>query len=272
VVGLLSLALAAPAARGPERLLEVFAGSASKPALEKASLEFERKTGTRVIVHFGGSGTVLSQMKLARRGDVFVPGSADFMELAKRDGLVRQETEVRLAYLLPAVNVPRGNPENIRTLEDLARPGLRVGIARPDTVCVGLYAIEALEAQGLAERVRPNLVGYAESCTKTAQMLALGLVDAVLGWDVFEHWNPETIETVPLTAAQIPRIGYIPAAVSIFTDEPGAAQAFVDFLASAEGRRIFETAGYTTDLDEAVRRAGSEVSVGGEYILPERWR
>ena len=108
--------------------------------------------------------------------------------------------------------------------------GLRVGIARPDTVCVGLYAVEALENQGLWERIRPNLVGYAESCSKTAQMLSLGLVDAVLGWDVFERWDPERIESVPLPPGSIPRVGYIPAAVSAFTEKPKAAAAFVAFL------------------------------------------
>jgi len=263
------LTLVAPAGASE---IEVFAGSASKPAAEEAARRFEQRTGTAVRIHFGGSGTVLTQMELARRGDVYFPGSSDFMEKAKRKGLVDPSTEVRVVYLLPAINVARGNPKGIRSLADLARPGIRVGIARPDAVCVGLYAVEVMERQGLADRIRPHIVNYAESCTKTAQMLALGLVDAVLGWDVFDDWNPERIETILYPPDEVPRIGYVPAAVSVFTRNRDAAPAFLEFLTGPEGREIFRRHGYLTSLDEARRFARPDTPVGGEFPLPARWR
>jgi molybdate transport system substrate-binding protein len=268
------LAVGAPAQAGPwsGRALEVFAGSASKPALEEAARRFEGETGARVFLHLGGSGTVLSQMELLRRGDVYFPGSSDFMELAKRRGLVDVATEVRVVYLLPAINVPRGNPKNIRGLEDLARPGLRVGIARPDTVCVGLYAVEALEARGLSDAVRPNVVNQAESCERTAQMISLGLVDAVIGWDVFEEWDPERVETVYYPPDQVTRIGYLPAAVSAFPREPEIARAFVAYLVSPQGQDVFRAHGYRTDLTEVRKRARPDTPVGGEWPLPASWR
>lgn len=273
----LGLMLLAPsvgvgAATWSGREVEVFAGSASKPALDEAARRFERNTGARVLLHLGGSGAMLSQMELLRRGDVYFPGSSDFMELAKRKGLVDAKTEVRVVYLLPAINVQRGNPKNIRALEDLARPGLRLGIARPDTVCVGLYGVEALEARGLSSAVRRNVVNQAESCEKTAQMISLGLVDAVLGWEVFDKWDPEHIETVYYPPDQVPRIGYIPAAVSAFPREREIAKAFVSFLASPEGRAIFRAKGYMTDLDAARKKARPDTPVGGEWQLPTSWR
>jgi molybdate transport system substrate-binding protein len=194
------------------------------------------------------------------------------MELAKRKGLVDAKTEVRVVYLLPAINVKRGNPKRLRGLEDLARPGLRIGIARPDTVCVGLYGVEALEARGLSAAVRRNIVNHAESCEKTAQMMSLGLVDAVLGWDVFEKWDPEHIETVYYPPDQVPRIGYIPAALSAFPREAEVARAFLRYLVSAEGQGIFREKGYVTDLAEARKRARPTTPVGGEWSLPASWR
>jgi len=272
----LLLALGLAGVPGPgsasQRELAVFAGSASKPATEEVAARFEEATGARVLLHFGGSGGVLSQMELARRGDVYFPGSSDFLELAKRRGLVDPATEVRVVYLLPAINVARGNPKGIRGLDDLARPGIRVGIARPETVCVGLYGVEALEREGLAGRVRPNVVNYAESCEKTAQMLALGLVDAVLGWDVFDDWDPERIETVPYPPDRVTRIGYIPAAVSAFAREPELARRFLAFLLEPAAQEVFRRRGYLTTLEEARRWARPDTPVGGEYVLPESWR
>ncbi len=267
-----ALAVQPATARAAPRSLEVFAGSASRPAVQELAEAFEMRSGTRVHVHFGGSGAVLSQMQLARRGDVYLPGSSDFMEIAKRRELVDPLTEVRLFYLLPAIAVARGNPEGIRSLEDLARPGLRVGIARPETVCVGLYGVEALERSGLAERVRPNIVNWAESCEKTAQMIALGLVDAVLGWDVFDDWDPARIETVPYPPERVPRIGYAPAAVSAFSREPGLARQFLAFLSGPEGREAFRRHGYLASIEEARALARPDTPVGGEFPLPEGWR
>ena len=267
-----ALAVQPAAARAAPRSLEVFAGSASKPAVQDLAAAFEERTRARVHVHFGGSGALLSQMQLARRGDVYLPGSSDFMELAKRRELVDPVTEVRLFYLVPAIAVARGNPEGIRSLEDLARPGLRVGIARPETVCVGLYGVEALERSGLAERVRPNIVNWAESCEKTAQMLSLGLVDAVLGWDVFDDWDPVRIETVPYPPERVPRIGYAPAAVSVFAREPDLARQFLALLSGPEGKEAFRRHGYLASLEEARALARPDTPVGGEFPLPAGWR
>ncbi len=273
VACLLPLALCARGAvsGAAERTLEIFAGSASKPATQELARIFEKRVGVPVHLHFGGSGAVLSQMELARRGDVYFPGSSDFMERAKRRGLVDPSTEVRVVYLLPAINVARGNPKGIHSLADLARPGIRVGMARPETVCVGLYGVEALERQGLADGVRPNVVNYAESCAGTAQMLSLGLVDAILGWDVFDDWDPDRIETVPLPREQVTRIGYIPAAISTFARETALAGKFLAFLAGEEGREVFRRHGYLVDLAEARRHADSRTPVGGEYSLPPNW-
>lgn len=251
--------------------LELFVGSATKPAIEEAAALYEKQHAVRVLLHFGGSGKMLSEMKLAQRGDLYFPGSSDFMDLAKREGLVLPETERRVAYLVPAINVPAGNPKNIRTLEDLARPGVRLGIARPDTVCVGLYAAEVLEKSGLKDKIRPNIVTHAESCEKTAQLAALGSVDAVLGWRVFHYWQPDKIETVLLSPEQIPRIGYIPIAVAVFSKDRVRAQSFIDFLVGEEGQAVFRKWHYLTSLDEARAFTRPDTSAGGEWKLPEGW-
>jgi len=264
------LAVAAGCRRA-ETALEVFVGSATKPAVEEATALFEKKHGVKVYLHFGGSGKVLSEMKLARRGDVYLPGSSDFMELAKKEGLVVPESERRVVYLVPAINVPRGNPKNIRSLEDLARPGVRVGIARPDSVCVGLYAAEVLERSGLAARIKPNIVTHAESCEKTAQLVAVGAVDAVLGWEVFEHWDPSKLATVLLPPERVPRIGYVPAAVSGFSTRRALAEKFIGFLTDEEGRRVFKKWGYLTTTEEARRLTRPDAPVGGEWKLPAGW-
>ena len=255
--------------------LLIFAGAASKPPTGEVAKLFEQKFGVSVHIIFGGSGFILSQMKLARKGDVYFPGSSDFMEKAKGDGLVLPESERVITYLVPAINVQKGNPRQIRALPDLLKSGLRLGIGDPESVCVGAYAVEVMEKNFSfreRERFRKNLVTTVESCERTANIISLKVVDAVIGWEVFGHWDPERIETIFLKPEQVPRIGYIPAAVSRFALKPDLADRFVRFLISPEAKNIFKRHGYMMEEQEARRYALSGTPVGGEYSLPEAWR
>jgi molybdate transport system substrate-binding protein len=235
---------------------------------------FEEKTGIKVEVNYGGSGKVLSQMKLTKEGDLYFPGSSDYMEKAKKDGDVIASTEAKVSYLVPAINVQRGNPMHVESLKDLCKPGIKVAIANPETVCVGLYAVEILEKNLTpAEKTafKANLLNFTDSCEKTATAIALKQVDAVLGWSVFEKWDPETIQTIPLPASQVPRVGYIPIAVSTYSKKQALAQQFIDFLVSPEGQAIVAKYGYFTTPEQAFAYVGEEKPVGGEYTLPSDW-
>jgi len=254
--------------------LFVFAGAASKPPTEEAAKAFEKKTGTKVYLTFGGSGFVLSQMTLAKKGDIYFPGSSDYMELAKRKGLVLPETEKSVVYLVPAINVQKGNPKMIKSLKDLTQPGLRVAIANPEGVCVGLYAVEIIERNLKPDEkaaLRKNLVNYTESCEKTATAISLKAADAVIGWRVFQYWDPQRIQTIPLKKEEIPRIGYIPIAISKFTTNRGLAQSFIDFILSDEGQAIFKKYHYFMTPEEAFAWIGEKKPVGGEYAVPVEW-
>lgn len=254
--------------------LLVFAGAASKPPTEETAKAFEAKTGVKVDVIFGGSGYVLSQMLLGKKGDLYFPGSSDYMEVAKKKNVVFPETEKNIVYLVPAVNVQKGNPKNIKTIKDLTRPGLKVAIANPEGVCVGAYAVELVEAlftKQEKEAFRKNLINYTESCEKTATAISLKAADAVIGWRVFHYWDPARIETIPLDKSQVIRIGYIPVAVSKFTANRPLAQQFIDFLLSEDGKKIFRKYNYFMSADEAAAWIGEKKPVGGEYVVPQEW-
>jgi molybdate transport system substrate-binding protein len=254
--------------------LFVFAGAASKPPTEEAARAFEKKTGIKVNITFGGSGFVLSQMTLAKKGDIYFPGSSDFMEVSKRKGVVFAESEKHVVYLVSAINVQKGNPKGIKSLKDLTKPGLRVAIASPDAVCVGLYAVEIIEKNLKPDEkaaFRKNIVNYTESCEKTATVICLKAADAVIGWRVFQYWDPERIETIPLRKEEIIRIGYIPIAISKFSSDRPLAQRFIDFILSDEGGTIFRKYHYFMSPDEAFKWIGEQKPVGGEYKVPAEW-
>jgi molybdate transport system substrate-binding protein len=255
--------------------LLLFAGAASKPATEEVLNDFRIKTTAAIDAVFGGSGFILSQMELSRKGDLYFPGSSDFMEVAKKKNLVYPESEKIVVYLVPAINVQKGNPKRIRSLKDLTKKGIRLAIANPEMVCVGTYAVEIIEKNLNArekESLRRNLATYTESCEKTANVISLKAVDAVIGWRVFQYWDPERIETIYLNPGEVPRIGYIPIAISRFTQNRALSQELIDFILSPQGKSAFRKYNYLMDLQATRRLTKPDTPVGGEYVLPKEWR
>ncbi|MEM4468700.1 MAG: molybdate ABC transporter substrate-binding protein [Candidatus Nezhaarchaeales archaeon] len=231
----------------------VFAGAAAAPVYREAASIFESKYGIKVEINLGGSGSLLSSMEITRKGDIYIPGSPEYLALANEKNVVNltEHPAKILAYLVPAIIVQKGNPKNITSIEDLAKPGIRVGIGDPKSVCVGLYAKEILERSGLWEAVSRNIVVYAASCEATAQLIYIGAVDAVIGWHVFYHWNPERADIVWIEPSIIPKIGYIAGAVTTYSKNKALAEKFLDFLASQDMRDVWAKYGYFSTLEEA---------------------
>lgn len=237
---------ARPTTAEPVRLV-AFVGSASKPPAVEAKQRFERADpGITVDMTFGGSGTLLQQMTLEKTGDIYMPGSDDYMDKAEAKEAVILGTRAIVAYLVPMICVQTGNPKGITGLADLARPGLTVGLAEAGAVCLGDVSAEILENAGLLAAVRKNVITHAKSCEQTQQLVQLGEVDAVIGWDAFQQWAPDRIDVVPIPL-EYARPRTIPVAVSVYSTQRGAAQRFIDFLTSAEGKAIFSKHGYSVE-------------------------
>lgn len=235
-----------------EVTLTLFAGAAAEKAWEEVIKKFEEKTGIKVIAYYGGSGKVLSALKITKSGDLFAPGSPDYMAKAIEEGIVDPETVKIVAYMVPAIIVPKGNPKNITSLEDLARPGVRIGIGDPKTVCVGEYAVDVLKYNDLYDKVKNNIVVYAESCSKTAMLPVTSAVDAIIGWHVFHYWYPNRTEIIWLKPHQIPKISYIPIGITRYCKNIEAAKKFIEFVVNSEyAKEVFRKYHYFATIDEA---------------------
>ncbi|MEW5767446.1 MAG: molybdate ABC transporter substrate-binding protein [bacterium] len=229
---------------GQQNSLHVFAGAAGKPAIEEAVRLFEEDYQVKVDVTYGGSGEVLSQILLSQRGDVYIPGSDDYMDKAENKGVVDGRTRRIICDLKPSIVIRKANPKGINELEDLTQPGLKIAIGTPGAVCLGDIALEVFRQAGIEEKVAPNIVTYAHNCQHLLTLLKLKQVDAIIGWDFYEHLAPQEVEGVELPQ-EIAQSRNIPAAVISFSKQKKLADKFVRFITGAKGKEIFEKYGYT---------------------------
>jgi len=234
----------------PAESVSVFAAAGAEPAIDEAAAKFQEQYGAKVEVSYGGGGEVLARMVLAGTGDVYIAPEQEFMERAVEQGAVNPETIETVAYMIPVVAVQKGNPKHIAALSDLARPGIRVAVSRPETTLVGKYALEIFQKAGLAEAIGKNIVTEAGRPDLLVTWLIMDEMDAVITWHFYEALAPDDIEVVPLPAEQLTGIGEMRVAVATYSENRDRAQDFVDFLASADGRTVFRKHGYIVDADE----------------------
>ena len=248
---LLVMALTLSSACSPaESELSVFAAAGAKPAVDEVCQKFEEQYGIRVATSYGGGGEVLSQMILSRSGDVYIAPEQRFMETARDKQAIDPETVKSVAYMIPVIAVQKGNPKNIMTLADLARPGIRVAITRAETTLLGKYAPEIFRKAGLAEAIEKNTVTEAARPDSLLTMLVMGQVDAGIIWHFYQTLAADKIEVVFLSPEQLTGIGEMQVAVSVYSGDRKLAQQFIDFVTSAEGKAIFEKHGYIVDARE----------------------
>lgn len=247
----------------------LMSGAANQPPISEIAALYERETGVPVHLVYGGGGTLLSQIELSHKGDVYLPGSPDFIYRAQKKGLIFADSIRPVCYLVPAIIVPRGNPGGITSLEDLGREGVRVGIGNPECVCIGVYAVELLAANGLLERVMKNVVVYGGSCAKTVNLVLLGRVDAIIGWRMLKSWNPDKLECVPISKSALPRISYVPVSIPTCVSNRKQAEHFIAFVLSEKGQRVYRRWGYLTDRRKALALARSGAAVGGQCVVPK---
>ena len=229
----------------------VFAAGGTKPAIDEAAKLFEQKTGIKVTVNYGGGGEVLSAMVLAKTGDIYIAPEQNFMNSAKKQGAVDANSTISsLAYMIPVIGVKKGNPKNIQSLADLAKPGIKVAMGNPGTTLLGDLVPQMLQKAGLYDAVKENIVTNAPQVTAIITMLIMNQVDAGVIWHYFGTTASNDVDIIWIPREYVTGIGEIQAAVSVYSQEAITAQKFIDFLASSEGEEIFKKNGYITDAEE----------------------
>lgn len=227
---------------GETESLLVYCGAGMRKPMDEIGTVFFEKYGTEVKFIYGGSNALLSQMELIREGDAYMPGAAMYLEIAVEKGLIHYQQPI--SYHIPIITVPKGNPANITSLEDLGRPGVTLVWGDPDVAAIGKTGKSMLETLGLYDSVWPNVIATLPTMNEVMMQIAMGQADASVNW-----WDTvKTVEDIDVVEIPIAQndIKVIPIGALTFSENPETAKEFVDFCASDEGKAIFEKHGFTT--------------------------
>ena len=232
----------------PELIL--YCGAGVRPAAERLIAAFEKTQNVTVAATYAGSGRLLGQLATSRRGDLFMPGSAFYVERAVEEGLAVAESREDVAYFIPTLFVCKGNSLGVTSLKDFAEKEMRVGLGDERAVAIGRESIRIFEKNGIPlEEVAKRTVFKSGTVNELAVAVEMNNVDAVIIWDANARQFAHAGDTVAIPAEQN-LITTIPVVRLVFSRYSKTAQEFIDFVVSEEGKRIMETEGYTTNAVE----------------------
>lgn len=220
--------------------LMVYSGAGLSKAMDEIGQAFEKKYGAKVNFNYAGCAQLLSQMEINKKGDAFVGGSLNDMEIAKEKGFTDKYVEV--AYHIPAIAVPAGNPAKITCLADLTKPGIKLVLGDEKSNAIGKKGIKIFTKNQLQESIAGNVVVRDATVNEIITHIAMKQGDAGLIWED-NGFDAKDIEVISIPEEQNV-IDKVPVCVLNFTENQELAQTFADFVSSEDGKAIFIKHGF----------------------------
>jgi molybdenum ABC transporter molybdate-binding protein len=221
--------------------LLVYCAAGLKKPVEAATRDFEAVLGQPVQLQFGGSQTLLANLEISRRGDLYIPADESYVDLAREKKLVVEA--IPLATMRAVLAVRRGNPRQIRSLDDLLRSEVKLGQANPDAAATGKVARDALRQAGRWDALAGRTAVFKPTVNDVVNDLKLGAVDAGFVWDAFVRQHSD-LEEIPVPALSN-ATSRVVVSVCESASNPAAALRFARFLAARDqGARHFADDGF----------------------------
>lgn len=226
----------------------VGAGAGLKPALDPIGEKFTEKTGVKVEYSYLCSAMVLTNMQLTKTGDAMVPGSQHYMDIAIEKGVIDKDSVTSAGYMIPVICVQKGNPHNITKLEDLANPGLKVGVGEVEALAVGRLTDKMLKEQGLFEAISKNVVLTGGSASKLVLPLAMKNLDAEINWMATCKAFADKVDIIKIDPQKL-KYSVAPVGMTTYTKNKEATKKYLEFVGSEEGQEIFAKFGFAAYFD-----------------------
>jgi len=244
------LALAAAFVGGQAALagngaVTVFAAASLKDALDEIADDFERMTGTKVVLSFAASSALARQIAYGAPADVFISASLDWMDdLAARGGIV-DDSRFELARNRLALVGPMSNATQVVISKDLDLVGFlnggRLAMALTDAVPAGIYGKAALVHLGLWDDVAPQ-VAQTDNVRAALALVSLGAAPAGIVYATDARAAPSVSLMGLFPQDSHPPIVYPAARVS--KSEQAATDDFLAYLQSDDARSTLVQHGF----------------------------
>jgi molybdate transport system substrate-binding protein len=240
-----------PTAIPESHTLTVFAAASLTDAFTEIGHNFEvANPGVTVALNFAGSQTLSTQLTQGAMADIFASANHTEMDKVVAANLIVKDAPKDFLTNKLLVILPKNNPANVQTLQDLARPGLKLVLA-DKTVPAGKYAIQILDniskdptyGADFSKNVLTNVVSNETDVKQVVTKVQLGEADAGIAY------ISDAVAAPDLKTIEIPSnfnvIAKYPIAALTSAPQPELATQFIAYVLSADGQAILKKWGFT---------------------------
>jgi len=206
--------------------------------------------GHKVTFNLAGTQALKTQVVNGAYADVFISASNAYTKELTTGGYFVSGTVKPLTSNYVIVILPKNNPANIKSLSDLAKPGLKIAMA-DKSVPVGAATTSVMANLAKTAElgntwntaVYSNVVTYETSEPAVANKVGLGEVDAGIVYESTYIAGKDKYVAINIPKAvnylQTYTIGVMKGSTS-----KGAAADFENFMVSSAGQQILEDYGF----------------------------
>jgi len=224
--------------------LNISAAVSLKDALAEIQKNYQAKNpNVKLVYNLGASGSLQQQIEQGAPADIFISAAPKQMNDLEAKNLINKSSRKKLVENKLVIVVPKDSNLNITKYEDIAQDAVKkIALGETATVPAGQYAQQVLQKLGLWDKVKDRVV-FAKDVRTVLAYTETGNVEAGI------VYKTDAISSDKVKVAAIAPEGshepiVYPVAITTGSKQQKAAEAFIEYLFSAEGKAVFEKNGF----------------------------
>jgi len=240
-----------PTAKPASRTLTVFAAASLTGSFGEIGKAFEAANpGVTVMFNFAGTQALATQLAQGAKADVFASANHTYMDNMVTANLVASGYKDFVTNVLEVI-LPANNPADLQTLQDLAKPGLKL-VLEDKSVPAGAYSLtildnlskDAIYGLDFKTKVLSNVVSNETDVKQVVAKVQLGEADAGIVY-ITDAIAAPTLKTIVIPG-NFNVIAKYPIAALTNAPQPELAAAFVTYVLSPDGQATMKKWGFTS--------------------------
>lgn len=239
----LTVCLFTPSAYSQSAELIVSAAASLTNAFNDIGKAFEQAhPGDKVLFNYGASDALLQQIAKGAPADIFATADQESIDKAAAQNLIVKDSRSNFVSNALVLVMPMAANLSLTSLPDLTGKDVRrIAVSKPETVPAGRYAKQALDTQGLWDKLATKFI-YTQNVRQSLDYVSRAEVDAGFVYRTDAMLMSDKVKV----AFEIPLEKSILYPITIIKDsrQQESAGEFIAFVQSEAGQKILEPYGF----------------------------
>lgn len=220
--------------------LKIYSGGLNRPAVDDMIKAFAKREGVIVEPTYNGCGILVGQMRGGARPDLYFACDTSFM--SQVEDLFPVSYSVSETDMVMIVSKDKLDKLQIKTLKDLTRPDIKVGVCSPVHSALGALTKRLMEETGNWEALQPNIQDQPSTADILVAQVVVGGLDAAIVYYANTTLQQDKLEVIRIDNSLARAVQ--PIGVSNESDYRQLTARLMDRIRSSESQEKFESLGF----------------------------